>query len=108
MIKKGNIFEKNFQNESGDEIFENIYADKKIKIERIISTGQITPENEWLSDKQPEWVILLQGNAIIMLESKEEVLLDKGDYLFIPAGVKHRVEYTSSEPESIWLAFHFE
>ncbi|NEO01320.1 MAG: cupin, partial [Moorea sp. SIO3I7] len=32
--------------------------------------------------------------------------LKPGDYLFIKAHQKHRVEYTSAEPPCIWLAVH--
>ena len=34
------------------------------------------------------------------------IKLTAGDYLFIPAHQKHRVEYTSSRPPCIWLAVH--
>ena len=72
-------------------------------IERIISTGQTTPLGEWYDQETDEWVILLQGKAELSYEDGERIGLQAGDYLVIPAHVKHRVEYTSQET-SLYLA----
>ncbi len=88
------------------ELFESLVSADNILIERIISTGQTTPPGEWYDQDQDEWVILLQGFASLSYADGSEIKLTKGDYLFIPAHQKHRVEYTSSEPTCIWLAIH--
>lgn len=88
------------------ELFESLVTNDNILIERIISTGQTTPPGEWYDQDRDEWVILLQGEAVLSYEDKERIKLTAGDYLFIPAHQKHRVEYTSSEPPCIWLAVH--
>ena len=96
---------------SKEEIFETLLQNKEknILIERIISTGQITPENEWYDQEKDEWVVLLQGKARLLFDEKNgEVLqLEQGDSVFIEARRKHRVIFTSSEPPCIWLAVHF-
>jgi cupin 2 domain-containing protein len=33
--------------------------------------------------------------------------LSEGDYILIPARVKHRVEWTSKDHATIWLAVHY-
>lgn len=88
------------------EIFESIVKNDSILIERIISTGQITPPGEWYDSDKDEWVILLQGEAVLAYADGSRVELTAGDYLFISAHQKHRVEYTSSNPSCIWLAVH--
>ncbi len=88
------------------ELFESIVSTDNILIERIISTGQTTPPEEWYDQAKDEWVILLQGEAILSYVDGSQIKLTAGDYLFIPAHQKHRVEYTSSEPPCIWLAVH--
>ncbi|MDJ0743526.1 MAG: cupin domain-containing protein [Xenococcaceae cyanobacterium MO_167.B27] len=88
------------------ELFESIVSTDNILIERIISTGQTTPPEEWYDQAKDEWVILLQGEAILSYADGSQIKLTAGDYLFIPAHQKHRVEYTSSEPPCIWLAVH--
>lgn len=96
---------------SKEEIFEALHQseEKGILIERIISTGQTTPENEWYDQEKDEWVVLLQGKATLLFDEAEgEVLeLKGGEAVFIAARRKHRVIFTSSEPPCIWLAVHF-
>ena len=89
-----------------EELFEPLVSANNILIERIISTGQTTPPGEWYDQDKDEWVILLQGEALLSYADGSEIKLTAGDYLFIPAHQKHRVEYTSSEPPCIWLAVH--
>ena len=88
------------------ELFESIVSNDNILIERIISTGQTAPIGEWYDQDKDEWVILLQGEAILSYEDGSQIKLSSGDYLFIPAHFLHRVEYTSIEPTCIWLTVH--
>jgi len=88
------------------EKFESLVSSKDILIERIISSGQITPEGQWYDQSTDEWVVLLQGQAEISYSDATKVHLKSGDYLLIPAHVKHRVDFTSTEPPCIWLAVH--
>ena len=90
-----------------NEIFETLFKKDNVIIERIISTGQITSRNSWYDQDKNEWVLLLQGEAIIKFENSETVKMKGGDYLFIPAHKKHKVTYTSENPCCNWLALHF-
>ncbi len=89
-----------------EELLESLVEKDHVLIERIISTGQTTPSGEWYDQERDEWVILLQGEAILSYADGTQVQLKAGDYLFIPAHQKHRVEYTSYNPACIWLAIH--
>lgn len=92
------------------EYFQTLLETDNILIEKIISKGQITPENQWLEQDKDEWVILLQGEAEISFENPEKkvnISLKSGDHLFIQKNQRHRVEKTSANPECIWLAVHF-
>ncbi|MDJ0600831.1 MAG: cupin domain-containing protein [Crocosphaera sp.] len=88
------------------EIFETIINNKNFKIERIISTGQTTPEGTWYNQEEDEWVILLQGEATLLYSDNSSIALKAGDYLLIKAHEKHRVIFTSIDPPCIWLAIH--
>jgi cupin 2 domain-containing protein len=91
-----------------EEKFISIINSKNIKIERIISSGQITEEGVWLEQDNDEFVVLISGEAKIKLENLNEVInLKVGDYMLIPKNSKHRVEYTSTTKPTIWLAIHF-
>lgn len=89
-----------------EEYFEPLVSGDNVLIERIISAGQTTPVGEWYDQERDEWVILLQGEARVGYTDGSIIVLKAGDYIFIPAHQKHRVEYTSSEPPCIWLAVH--
>ena len=105
MISK-NIFDISKIIPDDVEVFENILCRDDIVIERIISSGQKTPEKKWLQQDKDEWVILLQGCSELSFENERSVTLKSGDYIFIPSNLKHRVERTSTEPVCIWLAVH--
>ncbi len=92
---------------TGDsEVLEGILKKENIRIERILSAGQTSPETGWYDQDENEFVILIQGNATIEFEDgiKE---LKTGDYLDIPAHKKHKVTYTSDDPVCIWIAVFY-
>ncbi len=100
-----NIF--NLPSELPDsELLEPLVTGNDTLIERIVSTGQTTPPGQWYDQNRDEWVVLLQGKAIVSYEDGSQVKLKRGDYLLIPARTKHRVDYTSVDPPCIWLAIH--
>lgn len=103
---KGNIFE-NIPATLSEEKFENLLARKNLKIERIVSEGHCTPSGEWYEQTWDEWVLLLEGKAILAYEDGHKQKLQAGDYVFIPAQTRHRVEWTQPNSSSIWLAIHF-
>lgn len=89
------------------ELFQPVLSDDKISIERIISTGQKTPDDQWLEQDKNEWVILLQGHAEILFDGGEKHIILPGHYFFIPGNTKHKITMTSSDPPCIWLAVHY-
>ncbi|MFE4108110.1 cupin domain-containing protein [Almyronema epifaneia] len=88
------------------ECFEPLARGEKVLIERIVSSGQQTPAGQWYDQPQAEWVVLLQGQAVVTYEDGDRYTLNPGDYLLIPAHCRHRVDYTSQQPPCIWLAIH--
>jgi cupin 2 domain-containing protein len=50
---------------------------------------------------------LLQGRAgLRFADEDQERELAAGDYIWIPAHGRHRVEWTSHSPPAVWLALH--
>ena len=105
-MKTLNIF-KNIPTQLPKELFENIISKDGIKIQRIISKGHTTPVSEWYNQDNDEWVIVLQGEAILSFEDSNDVRLESGDYINIPAHTSHRVSWTTPDEETIWLAVHY-
>jgi cupin 2 domain-containing protein len=87
-----------------EELTNIIYSTDNIRIERIVSHGHTTPEDKWYDQDENEWVILIDGFAGITFEKEKEILLNKGDYLFIPAHKKHKITFTTQKRKTVWLA----
>jgi cupin 2 domain-containing protein len=90
-----------------DELFEELISKDSLKIERIVSRGHTTPEHEWYDQRSNEWVILLQGEAILSFLNENDVRLKAGDYINIPAHKKHKVSWTKPDENTVWLAVHY-
>ncbi|HEX9079238.1 MAG TPA: cupin domain-containing protein [Desulfuromonadaceae bacterium] len=89
------------------ELFETLAEAGHVRIERIVSQGQTTPEGEWYDQGWDEWVLVLAGSAGLRLEGEGEPrVLGPGDHLMIPAHCRHRVDWTDPKGQTIWLAVH--
>jgi len=77
-----------------------------LRIERIVSQGQVTAEDEPMVQAQDEWVVLLQGEAGIRVGESAVAMLRPGDHLMIAGGQRHWVTYTAKDEPTVWLAVH--
>ncbi len=90
------------------ERFDTLIENQGFKLERIVSKGHATPEGEWYDQEKNEWVLLLSGGARLTVEGMPApVVLKPGDHLILPAHLKHRVEWTAPDTETVWLAVHY-
>lgn len=79
----------------------------EVRIARIVSFGQASPPGFWYDQDEDEWVVVLAGAARLRLEGETSPReLEPGDYLHIPAHVRHRVEWTDEHRATVWLAVH--
>ncbi len=86
------------------EIFTTLFEKAGVKIERIDSHGQASPEGFWYDQPQDEWVLLVKGAAILEIADQPPLTLKAGDHVLIPSHVRHRVASTSAD--ALWLAVH--
>lgn len=89
------------------EVFDDLLSTKSLRIERILSHGQSSPELGWYDQDENEWVVVLSGFGDIEFEDGREVRLNKGDYLNIKAHEKHKVKATSLKEVTVWLAIFY-
>ena len=104
-MKKYNIFDKVIIDKNEENFFQ-IFKNESIRVERIVSNGQKSPEDFWYEQIENEYILLLSGNAILEFEDFE-VELKKGDCLNIKAMQKHRVKFTSLDEPTIWFAVFY-
>jgi len=83
------------------ETFTSLLEHKNIKINRIVSSEDMEPK-EYIQEED-EWLVLLEGEATLLLESEKKIL-KKGDTLFIPAKIPHKVLETKDG--TVWLTVH--
>ncbi len=105
-IKANSLF-GSLPEQLSEEVFETLISRPGIRLERILSKGQITPEGMWYDQPADEWVMLLQGSAWLHIEGQNDrVHMQAGDSLWLPAHCRHRVEWTDPNEVCIWLALH--
>lgn len=91
------------------EQFDTLLERPGLRIERIVSTGQSSPEGFWYDQHEHEWVLVLQGSAGLAFDDKPDdvITLRPGDCLQIDAHRRHRVAWTATGEVTVWLAIHF-
>lgn len=90
-----------------DELFTTLLDANGIRVERIVSHGQVSPEGFWYDPERNEWVVVLKGAARLRFED-QIIDLKPGDFVNIPAHKKHRVEWTTPDEPTIWLAVFYD
>ncbi len=102
-----NIF-SNTPAELPNELVETLLEADHVRIERIVSDGHASPDGFWFDQDQHEWVIVLKGAAKLRFEGDEQpVEMTPGDFVNVPAHKRHRVDWTTPNEPTIWLAVHY-
>lgn len=81
-----------------------------VRIERIVSRGHCSPPGFWYDQAENEWVLLVKGAATLRFETAADaglLHLREGMHIHIPAGARHRVEWTSPDTDTVWLAVFY-
>jgi cupin 2 domain-containing protein len=104
-INVGSLF-SNIPEKRPEELTETLFGSASIRIERIVSYGDGSPEGFWYDQDQPEWVCVLKGFAKLRFE-EGTLEMKPGDFVNVPAHKKHRVEWTTPDEPTIWLAVHY-
>ncbi|HQA25490.1 MAG TPA: cupin domain-containing protein [Candidatus Competibacteraceae bacterium] len=90
-----------------EELFETLLQTGLCRLERIVSCGHATPSDQWYDQDWDEWVMVLQGQAGLRLANEDTArILAPGDSAWLPMHCRHRVEWTSTDPPTVWLALH--
>ncbi len=90
-----------------EELMQQLDGEGSVRIERIVSRGHSSPPEGWYDQDQHEWVVVLQGRAVLAYPDKPDLSLGPGDYVSIAPHEKHRVAWTAPDEDTIWLAVHY-
>lgn len=89
------------------EFFEDIVRSPTVRIERIVSKGHTSPETGWYDQDENEWVMVVKGRATLEFEDGSRCEMSAGDYVNIPAHIRHKVAWTDPDDITIWLAVFY-
>ncbi|WP_115717628.1 cupin domain-containing protein [Gallaecimonas mangrovi] len=89
------------------EVFDTLLSRPGLRIERIVSHGQSSPSGFWYQQSEGEWVLLVKGEAELGFEDGAAVKLGPGQHIDLPPGCKHRVNWTSPDEPTVWLAVFY-
>jgi len=79
-----------------------------LRIERIVSWGQVSPAGFWYDQAEGEWVLVLAGAARLRFEDETDARsLGPGDWLDIAPHRRHRVDWTDPAVPTVWLAVYY-
>ena len=89
------------------EIVERLAGGGGVRIERIVSHGQASPDGFWYDQHEAEFVLVLAGAAHLRFADGEMLALGPGDWVDIAPHRRHRVEWTDRDRPTVWLAVFY-
>ena len=102
-----NLF-SNIPDDLPNELLETLIDADSLRIERIVSHGHASPEGLSYDQEQHEWVVVLKGTARLRFDDDDKLVeMGPDDYVNIPAHKRHRVEWTTPDAPTVWLAVHY-
>ena len=89
----------------GEEKEELLIKHHHFTLKKIVSNRHRSPDGFWYVQGDDEWVMLTSGSAEIGFSDGSSQKMSAGDYLFLPAGVEHRIESTTED--ATWIALYY-
>lgn len=106
-MRRGNLLTGVVPGQDKEQIDKLVDDRPRMRVERIVSTGQSSPPGFWYNQPEDEFVVLLTGAARLRFELGDITYeLKPGDWVEIPAHTRHRVEWTQHHPPTVWLAMY--
>ena len=90
--------------EQGAESFIELARAGGARVERIASRA--VTDGAWYKQAWPEFVLLVAGSASLEFVDGSRRELKPGDWALLPAQCRHRVAWTDTACETLWLAVH--
>ncbi len=87
-----------------DELMTILARGDGARVERIVSRGHASPPGYWYDQDERELVMVVDGAARLAVEGADPIDMGPGDWIVLDAHVRHRVEWTDPDRDTIWLA----
>lgn len=102
-MRRGSLF-ADVPRELPEELVEVLARGDGLRVERIVSRGHASPPGFWYDQDERELVVVVSGAARLEIEGRGEVRLSAGDFIDLPAHLRHRVAWTDPTVDTVWLA----
>ena len=80
-MRRGNLLTSLVPAQDKEQIDKLTAGHGRVRVERIVSTGQASPPDFWYDQPHGEWVVVLQGEARLLLEGESGLrVLRRGDF----------------------------
>ena len=89
------------------EVIDRLARGGAVRIERIVSRGDVSPEGFWYDQDEAEFVLVLAGAARLRFADGETLEFGPGDWADIAAHRRHRVDWTDPDQPTVWLAVFY-
>lgn len=91
-------------NATATEVVDKLLSASGLRVERIVSHGQSSPDDYWYDQDEAEWVMVLSGSARLEIEGEADArALGPGDAVYLPPHCRHRVARTDPDQATVWL-----
>jgi cupin 2 domain-containing protein len=89
------------------EVIERLAGSGGVRIERIVSHGDCSPDGFWYDQDEAEFVLVLAGAAQLRFADGAVSRLKPGDWIDIAPHRRHRVDWTDPQQPTVWLAVFY-
>jgi cupin 2 domain-containing protein len=89
------------------EVVERLAGSGGVRIERIVSHGEVSPDGFWYDQDEAEFVLVLAGAAQLSFADGAAMTLSPGDWVDIAPHRRHRVDWTDPDQPTVWLAVFY-
>lgn len=111
--KTGNLLQ-DIPGDMPEEIFASLgggpSTTQDVRVDRIVSRGQASPEGYWYDQDEDEFILVVQGAAKLTLNENGQhrhIEMSAMDWAFLPAHMRHRVDWTTPDENTVWLAVYY-
>ena len=90
-----------------EELVMTLLDASSVRIERIVSHGEASPDGFWYDQDEAEFVLVLAGAARLGFADGAMLPLGPGEWADIAPHRRHRVEWTDPDTPTVWLAVFY-
>lgn len=99
----------NLFNTQNAELATTVTESRKIKVERVVTHGQVSPAGAFCPQEGNDYLLLLKGGLVLEYQATQaKVTLKPGDHIVTKPQDSNRVDWVAPNQETLWLKISFQ